>query len=92
MILALDLGTTSIRALLIGADGRCLGAAQQEFGQHFPQPGWVSHDANEIWEVTGQVIPRALAQAQRLPRPGDDLGDAVDVHHEPSSWLRTSTP
>jgi glycerol kinase len=65
MILALDLGTTSVRALLIGVDGGCLGVAQQEFRQIFPQPGWVSHDANEIWEVTCQVIRRALEHAQR---------------------------
>lgn len=48
-ILALDQGTTSCRALLIDHDGQVHGSVQQEFGQSFPQPGWVEHDAQEIW-------------------------------------------
>jgi glycerol kinase len=49
-ILALDQGTTSSRAILFDHNGRLCGSAQQEFPQHFPQPGWVEHDANDIWE------------------------------------------
>lgn len=48
-ILALDQGTTSSRAILFDRDGRVAGIAQQEFPQHFPQPGWVEHDALDIW-------------------------------------------
>ena len=48
-ILALDQGTTSSRAILFDHDGRLCGSAQQEFPQHFPQPGWVEHDAADIW-------------------------------------------
>jgi len=48
-ILALDQGTTSSRAILFDHAGRPHASAQQEFRQLFPQPGWVEHDANEIW-------------------------------------------
>ncbi|KQW45581.1 MULTISPECIES: glycerol kinase GlpK [unclassified Roseateles] len=52
-LLALDQGTSSSRALVFGRDGRLLASAQRELTQHFPQPGWVEHDAEEIW--TGQI-------------------------------------
>ncbi|WP_379548008.1 glycerol kinase [Qipengyuania sp. DSG2-2] len=52
LILVLDEGTTSTRAILFGADGKVHGTAQQELTQHYPQPGWVEHDAGEIWERT----------------------------------------
>ncbi|WP_426195724.1 glycerol kinase GlpK [Massilia sp. DWR3-1-1] len=49
-LLALDQGTTSSRAILFDRDGRLCASAQQEFPQSFPQPGWVEHDANAIWD------------------------------------------
>jgi glycerol kinase len=59
-ILAIDQGTTSSRAILFNRSGRIHGMAQQEFTQFFPNPGWVEHDANEIWTsqlaVTQQVL------------------------------------
>jgi glycerol kinase len=63
-VLAIDQGTTSTRALIIDETGRCLGSAQREFAQHYPQPGWVEHDPLEIWETVRDVVPRALAQAK----------------------------
>jgi glycerol kinase len=51
-ILALDQGTTSSRAILFDSAGVAIAAAQQEFKQHFPKPGWVEHDPEEIWELT----------------------------------------
>ena len=48
-VLALDQGTTSSRSILFDRDGQIVAVAQQEFTQHFPQPGWVEHDAEEIW-------------------------------------------
>ena len=51
-ILVLDEGTTSTRAMLFGLDGVLLGSAQQELTQHYPKPGWVEHDAAEIWDKT----------------------------------------
>jgi glycerol kinase len=62
-ILALDQGTTSSRAIVFGHDGSILALAQQEFRQIFPQPGWVEHDANEIWQSQLETARAALAKA-----------------------------
>ncbi|HSR41953.1 MAG TPA: FGGY family carbohydrate kinase, partial [Longimicrobiales bacterium] len=62
-LLALDQGTTGSTALVLGEDGRVLGRAYSEFTQHFPRPGWVEHDAGEIWEVTRRVAREALEAA-----------------------------
>ncbi len=62
-ILALDQGTTSSRALVFDRHGAVVAMAQQEFGQHFPQAGWVEHDAAEIWRSQLAVARQALAQA-----------------------------
>ena len=62
-ILALDQGTTSSRAILFGHDGSIKGVAQREFRQIFPQPGWVEHDAMEIWTTQAGVAVEALAGA-----------------------------
>ena len=63
MILALDQGTTGSTALVFDAEGRIAGRAYSEFEQHFPRPGWVEHDAGEIWEVTRRVGHQALDAA-----------------------------
>ena len=51
-ILAIDAGTTGVRGFVIDEAGRILGSGYREFTQHFPRPGWVEHDADEIWEAT----------------------------------------
>jgi glycerol kinase len=51
-ILVIDAGTTSTRAMLFAADGRCLGSEQSELTQYYPRPGWVEHDAGEIWTAS----------------------------------------
>ena len=61
--LAIDQGTTSSRAILFDADITPIATAQQEFTQHFPQSGWVEHDALEIWEVTLQMCRDVIAKA-----------------------------
>jgi glycerol kinase len=66
-ILALDQGTTSSRAIAFGRDGRILSTAQQEFRQIFPQPGWVEHDALEIWRTQRDVASQAIASAALPP-------------------------
>jgi len=63
-VLALDQGTTSSRALVFDSQGRIVGVGQHEFTQHYPQPGWVEHDANEIWQTTLQAAHEALARAR----------------------------
>ena len=51
-ILVIDEGTTSTRAMLFAPDGRCVATEQRELTQHYPRPGWVEHDAEEIWEAS----------------------------------------
>ncbi len=62
-ILALDQGTTSSRAIVFDTTGSVLGLAQQEFQQLFPRPGWVEHDANEIWSSQHKVAEQAIEAA-----------------------------
>ena len=62
-ILALDQGTTSSRAIVYDGQLRALASAQKEFAQHFPQPGWVEHDAAEIWESVLVTAREAIAKA-----------------------------
>jgi glycerol kinase len=69
MILAIDEGTTGVTALVIDADGRVRGRGYNEFTQHFPQPGWVEHDADEIWSIT-QRVARAAAKASGATAAG----------------------
>ena len=59
-ILALDQGTTGSRAILFGPDGNLINSAYQEFKQYFPKPGWVEHDADEIWESIRSVISKVI--------------------------------
>ncbi|HEY9843944.1 MAG: glycerol kinase GlpK [Candidatus Sericytochromatia bacterium] len=62
LMLALDQGTTSSRAILFDRGGRIRGLAQQEFRQFYPKPGWVEHDAEEIWNSQLKVAQDVLAQ------------------------------
>ncbi|CAN5637621.1 glycerol kinase GlpK [soil metagenome] len=62
-ILSLDEGTTSARAIVFDHDGSILAVAQKEFTQHFPQSGWVEHDANEIWSAQIGVAVEAMSRA-----------------------------
>ena len=63
MILAIDQGTTGTTCIVFDAEGREAGRSYSEFEQHFPQPGWVEHDAAEIWDVTRGVAVEALTDA-----------------------------
>lgn len=62
-ILSIDQGTTSSRALIFDADGAKLSVGQKEFSQHFPNNGWVEHDAMEIWQTTLDSCQAAMASA-----------------------------
>jgi glycerol kinase len=62
-ILALDEGTTSARAIVFDRDGGIRAVAQKEFTQHYPKPGWVEHDVNEIWAAQIGVAAEALGRA-----------------------------
>ncbi len=62
-ILALDQGTTSSRAILFNTEGSIVASSQQEFTQYFPRPGWVEHDAIEIWETQLRVAREVIEKA-----------------------------
>ena len=66
-ILALDQGTTSSRAILFDENSNILTVAQKEFTQFFPKPGWVEHDAEEIWGIQIGVVAEAIAKAGISP-------------------------
>jgi glycerol kinase len=67
-ILTIDQGTTSTRVVIFDAQARAVGSAQQEFTQHYPRPGWVEHDVEEIWAEIGPLTRRAIEQAKIDPR------------------------
>ena len=66
-VLAIDQGTTGSTCLMVGADGRVGGRGYREITQHYPRPGWVEHDANEILERTLAAARDAVSQAGELP-------------------------
>lgn len=61
-IMALDAGTTSSRCILFNKKGEICSLAQKEFTQYFPKPGWVEHDANEIWSTQLGVAVEAMSK------------------------------
>jgi glycerol kinase len=62
-VLAIDQGTTGSTALVFSRQGEVIGRAYSEFTQHYPEPGWVEHDAEEIWQVSRQVMAEAIRDA-----------------------------
>jgi glycerol kinase len=66
-VLALDQGTTGSTALVVDPDGAVRGRGYAELAQHFPRPGWVEHDPEQIWRTTTDALARALATARALP-------------------------
>lgn len=69
-IMALDAGTTSNRCILFNKKGQIISVAQKEFTQYFPKPGWVEHDANEIWSSQLGVAVEAMA---KIDATADDI-------------------
>jgi len=74
LLLSIDQGTTSSRAMLFEKDGSTFAMAQREFKQYYPQSGWVEHDPEEIWESTLAVCKEALAQASAANRAVAAIG------------------
>ncbi|MBU08925.1 MAG: glycerol kinase [Gemmatimonadetes bacterium] len=70
-VLALDQGTTSSRAILFDESGSIVGMAQRELAQHYPKPGWVEHNALEIWQMQADLVDQALNTC--------DLGSDVEI-------------
>ncbi|WHY79151.1 glycerol kinase GlpK [Neobacillus sp. WH10] len=73
-ILSLDQGTTSSRAILFNKSGEIVHTSQKEFTQHFPKPGWVEHNANEIWGSILSVIAGVLSESGIKPEEIAGIG------------------
>lgn len=73
-ILAIDQGTTSTRALVYDKTGKIRGSAAREVTQHYPRPGWVEHDPQEIWRTVTEVVPAALTVARINPKQLEAIG------------------
>ena len=73
-ILAIDAGTTGVRGFVIDGSGRILGSGYREFTQHFPRPGWVEHDPDEIWEATLAACAEALKVSDTTPEAVSCIG------------------
>jgi len=65
IVIAIDAGTTGIRSAAVDENGQIISFAYREFTQHFPQPGWVEHDANEIWETTLATLTELKSQVDQ---------------------------
>ena len=88
-VLALDQGTTSSRAILFDRSGRPVSSAQRELGQHYPQPGWVEHDPDEIWSTQLDCARQALSAAGA--RPGEVAAIGIANQRETTViWERAS--
>src|ERR1051325_6626818 len=73
-VLAIDQGTTGSMALVFDESGAIRGRAYAEITQHYPQPGWVAHDPEEIWLTSLRVMAEALAAAGGVPRDLKAIG------------------
>ncbi len=67
VVLAVDAGTTGVRTVAVGADGVRRAFAYREFPQHFPRPGWVEHDADDIWQAVQDTLREVVAELDGDP-------------------------
>lgn len=88
-ILAIDQGTSSSRCILYDRQANPVAMAQQAFTQHFPYPGWVEHDAEEIWASQSGVVQKVMQDA-RL-QPGDIAGIGITNQRETTVIWERST-
>ncbi|HOT44310.1 MAG TPA: glycerol kinase GlpK [Spirochaetota bacterium] len=88
-IIAIDLGTTGNRVFCFNEQGLPISSAYKEFTQHFPKPGWVEHDAEEIWESVSTLIPQAISRGSL--NPSDAIAIGITNQRETSLlWDKTS--
>src|SRR2546423_3647959 len=88
-VIAIDAGTTGVRAFAVGADGRPIAWSYREFPQHFPKPGWVEHDAGDIWRVTVETLGEVTA---RVRDAGEQIA-AIGITNQRETvvvWDRTT--
>ncbi|NJE03454.1 glycerol kinase GlpK [Thermococcus sp. MV11] len=90
-ILSLDEGTTSARAIIFDRESNVLGIGQYEFPQHYPKPGWVEHDPEEIWEAQLRAIKTALEKAKIEPSQIAAIG-VTNQRETTIVWDRSGKP
>ena len=83
VVLSIDQGTTSSRTLVVGADGRVLHSAQEEFAQHYPQEGWVEHDPADIWAT----VERTLADCRSWCEAHGHTPKAIGITNQRETTL-----
>ena len=89
-IMALDAGTTSNRCILFNKAGEICSVAQKEFAQYYPRPGWVEHDANEIWATQLGV---ALSAMNKVGARAEDIAAiGITNQRETSGTRRPGSP
>src|SRR3984893_3450369 len=74
VVVAIEAGTTGVRALAVDGRARVTDVAYRELTQHFPRPGWVEHDPNDIWDATVATLAEGKAHVDRLGEMGVALG------------------
>ena len=84
-VLALDEGTSSCRSIVFDAEGAIRGVSQSEFTQHFPKPGWVEHDPEEIWRKQLSTVHEAFKSA------GVGPSEMLPTSARPSTSCSTTT-
>ena len=88
-IISIDLGTTGNRVFCFNEQGLPISSSYKEFTQHFPKPGWVEHDAEEIWESVSTLIPQAISRGSL--NPSDAISIGITNQRETSLlWDKTS--
>ena len=89
VVIAIDAGTTGVRSFALDETGRPVGMSYREFTQHFPRPGWVEHDADEIWEAVRTTL---VEVTQRIDQPIAAIG-ITDQRETVVAWdRRTGSP
>ena len=85
-ILAIDAGTTGVTAMVVSLEGKVLSRGYQEFEQHFPQPGWVEHQPEQIWQRL--ITPgRHRCTSDAIPQHGEYVLTAVAMLYQ-IGWQR----
>ena len=86
-IMAIDSGTSSCRCILFDNEGKIKSVAQKEFTQYYPQPGWVEHDAEEIWQTQYAVCSEAM---EKLGVSGNDI-EAIGITNQRETTIVWNT-
>src|SRR5262245_35869079 len=92
VVIAIDAGTTGVRSMAFEADGTLVESSYREFTQHFPQPGWVEHDADEIWQAVASTLADVGSAMAAAGRPVAAIG-ITDQRETTVVWdRRTGRP